>query len=103
VQRLLQRVIVRPNEEFSHRFPDAMPCRLTIKLKDGRILMKDKNDYEGFITHPMSWEYVSLKFEALSETHLTMEQRREIISTVSNLEKTPITDLMRLLSHAHPD
>ena len=48
VQDLLKRVIVRPSDELSQRFPAEMPCRLTLYLRDGRVLLKEKTDYEGF-------------------------------------------------------
>ena len=66
VQRLLAKVVVRPTEEFSRRFPDEMPCRVTVVLRDGRRLVREKRDYEGFRTRPMSWDAAVAKFERLS-------------------------------------
>src|ERR1019366_1662792 len=48
VQTLLRKVSVQPRKLFSERFPDAMPCRVKITLKDGRVLEQETNDYEGF-------------------------------------------------------
>jgi 2-methylcitrate dehydratase len=97
VQSLLSKIRVRPSAEYSRRFPDEMPCRITISLNDGRILTKEKRDYEGFLTRPMSWETVSGKFERLSEPYADRELRRKIIDAVANLEAIQITDLTRLL------
>ena len=38
VQQLLARVSVRPKEEFSRRFPEEMPCRITLRLRSGRAI-----------------------------------------------------------------
>ncbi len=66
VQGLLRKVTVHPSQEYSRRFPEEMPCRLVVTLRGGRILTKEKRDYEGFHTRPMGWETVIRKFEGLS-------------------------------------
>src|SRR2546425_1441929 len=43
VQELLNRVSIHPSDEFSSRFPDEMPCRLAITLRDGRVLRDRKS------------------------------------------------------------
>jgi 2-methylcitrate dehydratase len=53
VQSLLRKVVVRPVAEYSELFPDALPCRITLRLKGGKILIKEKRDYEGFFTRPL--------------------------------------------------
>src|SRR5262249_45306596 len=97
VQSLLRKVRVRPSVDYSRRFPDAMPCRITVTLNDGRILTKEKRDYEGFLHRPMTWETVARKFERLSAPYIDPELRREIIDAVANLEAIETTDLTRLL------
>lgn len=97
VQDLLRRVSVRSSEEFSRRFPDEMPSRVTIRLKDGRSLSREKRDYEGFHTRPMSWETVVQKFEKLSRPYTDHTLRSAIVQAVLDLESTPVADLMRLL------
>lgn len=98
VQGLLRAVSVRPQEAYSHRFPDEMPCRLTLRLRDGRVLLKEKRDYEGFHTRPMRWETVFQKFHRLSEPYAAASLRHEIADVVANLEMTQVADLMRLLA-----
>jgi 2-methylcitrate dehydratase len=53
VQSLLRKVFVRPSHRFSRRFPDEMPSRIIIFLRNGRAVDKEKKDYEGFHTRPM--------------------------------------------------
>jgi 2-methylcitrate dehydratase len=101
VQSLLQKVTVRPLEAFSRRFPDEMPCRLTVTLKDGRVLVSEKQDYGGFRTRPFQWEAVVGKFERLSRTYTDATLRKEILEAVGDLEAIPVTDLTRLLRRVH--
>ncbi len=97
VQNLLLKISVRPSPDYSRRFPDEMPCRITVWLYDGRVLSCEKRDYEGFHTRPMSWETVVEKFEYLSAPHSDAPLRREIIEAVANLEAIQVADLRRLL------
>jgi 2-methylcitrate dehydratase len=101
VQELLQKVHVRPSEEFSRHFPQELRCRLRLLLKDGRTLSVEKPDYEGFTTRPASWESVVRKFRALSE-HLTTSSQAQIIDGVANLETISIRRLTELLGNITP-
>jgi 2-methylcitrate dehydratase len=97
VQTLLKRIRSRPADELSARFPEEMPCRLTVGLRDGRELEIEKRDYEGFHTRPMSWETVVGKFEQLSAAHAGDSLRGEIVDAVANLESIRVAELMSLL------
>lgn len=98
VQTLLHKITVRPRKDFSDRFPDEMPCRLIVSLRDGRMLIKEKRDYEGFYTRPMQWETVSRKFEQLSKRYADASLRRDIREAVSRIEALRTRDLMQLLA-----
>ena len=97
VQELLHKVSIHPTDEFSSRFPDQMPCRLAITLRDGRVLSKEIHDYPGFVTNPMSWEMAFEKFERLTGPFTTGSSQRSIADAVKNLELIPVRDLTRLL------
>jgi 2-methylcitrate dehydratase len=98
VQSLLRKIRVRPSANYSRRFPEEMPCHITVALNDGRVLTKEKQDYEGFLSRPMSWETVARKFERLSAPYADQGLRREIIDAVDNLDAIRAHDLTRLLS-----
>lgn len=102
VQGLLRKVRVRPNEEFSRRFPEAHACRVRVKLLDGRRLEVEKADYEGFHTRPMSWSRVASKFEALAFGHVDASLRKEIINKVERLEDVELEELTSLLAEVRP-
>ncbi|HKT13337.1 MAG TPA: MmgE/PrpD family protein [Terriglobia bacterium] len=97
-QTLLRKVTVRPNQAYSDRFPEEMPCRVTVRLQDGRVLEKEGHDYEGFHTRPFSWETALGKFQRLSEPYASPALRRKISGAVRNLENIKIRDLMKLLA-----
>ncbi|TAM78946.1 MAG: MmgE/PrpD family protein [Acidobacteria bacterium] len=98
VQTLLRKVTVRPNQAFSDRFPEEMPCRVTVRLPGGHVLVKEGRDYEGFHTRPFSWETVLGKFQRLSESYASASLRRKISEAVRDLENIAICDLMKLLA-----
>ncbi len=100
VQTLLRKVTVRPLKEYSRRFPDEMPCRITLTLQDGHMLMTEKTDYEGFLTRPMRWETVVEKFEQLTEPYILAAARHDIVKVIAHLERAQVAYLMQLLDHA---
>lgn len=97
VQDLLRKVRVRPAETHSRRFPAQMSCRIEVMLRDGRRLATEKLDYEGFHTRPMRWASVVEKFNQLSAPFATEALRRQIVSTVAELEAARVADLTALL------
>lgn len=97
-QALLARVDVRPDEQFTARYPRELSARITIHTKDQRILMKEQVGYEGGLTNPMSWDRTVEKFQWLSEPFADDDLRSRLIETVQQLEGRPVSDLMELLS-----
>jgi 2-methylcitrate dehydratase len=97
VQTLLRKVVVRAVDEFSGRFPDEMPSRIRITLKDGRILTKEKRDYEGFLTRPPGWQAITEKFERLTEGRISRRLQREIQEAVASLETIHVRELTSML------
>jgi 2-methylcitrate dehydratase len=98
VQTLLREVTVRRSDEYSRRFPDEMPCRVAVTLRDGRRLVVEKRDFEGFPTRPMPWGRVVDKFEGLAAPYTTRQLRARIVETVEGLDKVPVTELTGLLA-----
>jgi 2-methylcitrate dehydratase len=97
IQALLRKVTVRPQDEFSRRFPAEMPCRIRITLNDDRVVNKEKRDYEGFVTRPMQWETIVKKFEQLSQARVLPSLGHEIENTVAHLEDVSVSKLANLL------
>jgi len=97
VQSLLRKVVVRPNAEYSSLFPEALPCRITVHLKGGRIVMKEKKDYEGFFTRPLSWAKVVRKFDSLCPPSMDRSLREKIVTAVGQLDEVNTVQLTKLL------
>jgi len=89
---------VRASAAYSIKFPNAMPCRIMIHLRDGRTLTKEKQDYAGFHTQPMTWRTGADKFEQLSGAFADAALRKEILDAVARLESIQIVDLTELLT-----
>ena len=100
VQTLLCRVIVRPRPEYSARFPEEMPSRVTVTLTDGRVLTLALSDYPGFRTRPQTWEAAVAKFTTLAGSHVAETVLPEIASAVRELEHITVAELTRLLASA---
>ena len=83
--------------EFSRRFPNEMPCRIRITLNNGKVLTKEKRDYEGFLTRPMQWETIVKKFKQLSQDRISPSMQRKIEDAVDKLEDIPVSKLTGLL------
>ena len=101
VQQLMRRVWVRQRDELSDRYPQAMPCRVTVVLRDGRELSAEKSDYLGFArTRPLEWDDVLEKFERLAGPELDGALLREIPDAVGSLDSIQVTELAELLGRA---
>ena len=97
VQRLLRRVEVVPDPAFSRRFPEEHACRLTVTLSDGRVLVREMSEYEGFHTRPMSWEGAVRKFSAVA-VRTPRAAREAVVKAVGSLEKISVRNLVEHLA-----
>jgi 2-methylcitrate dehydratase len=98
VQSLMRRVVVRPVRDFSDRFPEEMPARVQIFLRDGQILTKENRDYEGYFTRPLSWERAVEKFKDLTVLQTGYKLGEQIIEKVLEIEDIEVRELTGLLA-----
>lgn len=98
VQSLLRRVMVRPEEGLSRRFPGDLPCRVRLTLRDGREVSVELADYPGFRAAGQTWDFAREKFERLAEPHIDPALRDRIAATVADLEHLDVAQLTRLLA-----
>jgi 2-methylcitrate dehydratase len=98
IQELHRKIFVRPNADFTERFPREMPCRIVVHLRNGRTREKEKRDYEGFVTRPMSWPTAEGKFHALARPYAPGSLREQIVAAVRELENLEAADLLKLLA-----
>src|SRR5256714_2322301 len=101
VQELMKRVWVRQRESLSMRYPNEMPCRLKVVMRDGREITAEKNDYLGFArTRPLDWSGALAKFERLAGPELDAGLLREIPAAIAALDNIKVSDLTALLGRA---
>jgi 2-methylcitrate dehydratase len=101
-QALLARVEIRPDEQFTARYPKELNARITIYTKDQRVLAKEQLGYEGGLANPMSWDRAVEKFHWLSEPFADEDLRAKLIESVQQLDARRISDLTDLLAQVRP-
>ena len=101
-QAMVARVEVRPDEQFTVRFPEELCARITVRTKDQRLLVKEHLGYEGGLDNPMSWDRTVEKFHWLSEGFADADLRGRLIQAVRQLDTSPISDLMGFLAQVRP-
>ena len=107
VQDLLRKVTVRPDDGFTARYPDEVPSRVTVRLKDGRSYSHEVNSYPGFPSRALTWDEIAAKFDKLVAGRADDGLAREIKAAVRSLETIHVKDLTKLLGRvsgpqAHP-
>lgn len=98
VQSLMSKVQVRESPEYSERFPDELPARVAIYLRDGRIVDREMRHWPGSLAQPMSWDVVYAKFERLAAPFASKEQGGQIRDAIAHLENISVAELMPLLA-----
>lgn len=98
VQRLLRRVTVEEDEEFTKRFEAGeMPARVTVELEKGTTHVIKKNAFEGHPTNSMDWIQIEEKFNKTAGTQFDDERQQRIIDVVTNLESHGSDELVACL------
>jgi 2-methylcitrate dehydratase len=111
VQSLLQKIEVKTGlplhkpikiagmlDPYTAAYPEKMKTKVEVLLKNGEKLTKEKEDYYGFFTRPLSWQSTIDKFKRLTSDLLSESDQEEIIQTVKTLEEEPdVRKLIRLL------
>lgn len=116
VQQLLRRIRVdtvlpgkspHPVREqldpLTRRYPERMPVRIRVDLRDGRKLEARQDDYPGFWTRPLDWPAVERKFRHLAEPALGREGQDRVIASVRDLDRGDVAGLMAAVGEAASD
>jgi 2-methylcitrate dehydratase len=90
-------VIAENLDVYTVAYPEKMKTKVSIKVKNGNEYTKEKEDYYGFHTRPLSWEDIERKFLRLAKENLSDEASKAIIHTVKNLESQK--DMRELTRH----
>lgn len=68
---MVSRITVRHDTAMDARYPEGIPNRITLHLKDGRTLTEENTFPRGHARNPMSDEEVEAKFYVLTEWALS--------------------------------
>jgi hypothetical protein len=102
LQALLARVEIRPDENFTARYPQDLNARVTVRTKDQRVFVKEQLGYEGGLANPLSWDRTVEKFHWLSEAFADADLRHALVRTVQQLDARPLSELTDLLARVRP-
>jgi 2-methylcitrate dehydratase len=86
-------------DPLTRRYPQAMPVRIKVDLRNGRRLEAVQHDYPGFWTRPLGWAAVERKFRDLT-TEVTSANQDRVISMVRNFEDADVPALVAALAEA---
>jgi 2-methylcitrate dehydratase len=87
LQALMQKVRVVQQPEFTGRYPEAMPTRLTVTIKSRKQYVAQRDYPLGHPNHAMSDREVEEKFSLLTAGQLKPAQARKIIDIMWDLDK----------------
>jgi 2-methylcitrate dehydratase len=93
VQQLLRRVSIHSTSMYSQRFPNEMPARVAIRLRDGRTLSREATEYPGLNGSFATWEGALRKFHQLTGDRVSRERRDAIVDVLQDLEHRPVRAL----------
>jgi 2-methylcitrate dehydratase len=97
IREQLGKIKVVANEEFEALFPKVQPCRVTIRTRDGRELVKKVDIPKGDPRDPMTEEELRVKFAALAGPSFSEERQERIRQAVFDLENLErVGELMTL-------
>ena len=98
VQTLLQKVVVRPSNDFSLRYPEQTQVRVTVRTQDGRTLTQENRDWYGYSGRPMTFDDVTAKFDRVAAPNADAAAREAVLSAVKNLDALAVSDLTSALT-----
>lgn len=98
VQNLLKKVVVRPDDDFTRRYPHDFCARIVIGLKDGTRVEHEVSNYPGMPSRPFTWSDAVDKFDRLTDGYAPTALANDIKSLVQKIEQHTTADLFKLLS-----
>ena len=98
VQRLLGKVVVRPDDQYTREYPTHMPAKITVRLKNATVRTHTSQGFPGMPSQPFTWQDAVDKFDQLVDGRLDNSLSDEIKHAVQSLETIHTRDLTALLS-----
>jgi 2-methylcitrate dehydratase len=97
--KLVGKVKIHRDAALSARYPAGIPNRLTIRLADGKQLVKEVEFPRGHARNPMTDQEVEAKFLRMAEKRLGKERCQKIMTACWQLDKlNQAGELLKLLA-----
>ncbi len=97
---LVAKVKIHRDAALNARYPEGIPNRLTITMKDGRKLVKEVEFPRGHARNPMTDAEVEKKFRTMVEPRYGAERATKILKACWELESlkspTPLLEMFRM-------
>jgi 2-methylcitrate dehydratase len=84
-------------DPYTEAYPGKLIGKLTVKLNNGEEYTREKEDYKGFHTRPLTWSDVESKFRRLTSAIINEKTQQKIINLVKGFESANASDLTKLL------
>ncbi len=92
---LTARTSVREHPPFTALYPEGIPNRVTVYLRNGEVLQNEVVYPPGHARNPLTDAQVEAKFRTLAEPHLTQAAINRLLQRIWNLEEeSSITSLL---------
>lgn len=98
VQHLLGNVVARPSQAYTKVYPQRLPAKITVRLRDGSTRHHEVQDFPGLPTRPFTWSDAVDKFDELVHGLVDPSLSNEIKDAVRTLETLHTRDLTTLLA-----
>ncbi len=96
---LIAKIKLHRDAELNARYPKGIPNRLTVKLSDGRELVKEVEFPRGHAGNPMTDDEVEKKFRTMVEPRIGKEKADRILEVCWKFEHlTSVRSLMELIA-----
>ncbi|MGX6970445.1 MmgE/PrpD family protein [Vagococcus bubulae] len=102
VQTLLQKVIVKPDADFTKRYPKDFCARITITQMDGTVTTHEVSNYPGMPCRPFTWEDSVDKFDRLTKGYIDpvlAEKLKEIVKDIENRSTKDLFDILTKIKY----
>ena len=87
IRALAGKVSVVSDPLFSERYPKRWGCRMTIRLRDGRELVRQIDDMSGSILCPLTKEQEMMKFRDLAKEAMPAKDADRLLGEIMGIEE----------------
>lgn len=86
-------------DPYTEAYPEKVPAKVEITLKNGSKFELKKEDYHGFHSHPLTWTDIEKKFIKLTSPVIDESTQKQIIQIIGDLENNKMEQLLSLLNN----